>query len=131
MNRFGWTPTVTRASSDGLATVRSLRSLAIVLSALMIGPAAAQIQRTPFLVAGIGLAPCEVWTEARQGRAANAYEQWVMGFVSGVSAMSEGMAPLFRVDATTVEGWVDSYCRIIRETGLLTAAAAFVTAHPR
>lgn len=131
MNRFGWTPTVTRASSDGLATVRSLRSLAIVLSALMIGPAAAQIQRTPFLVAGMGLAPCEVWTEARQGRAANAYEQWVMGFVSGVSAMSEGMAPLFRVDATTVEGWVDSYCLEHPRDRIAAAAAAFVTAHPR
>ncbi len=97
----------------------------------MIGPAAAQIQRTPFLVAGMGLAPCEVWTEARQGRAANAYEQWVMGFVSGVSAMSEGMAPLFRVDATTVEGWVDSYCLEHPRDRIAAAAAAFVTAHPR
>ena len=97
----------------------------------MIGPAAAQIQRTPFLVAGMGLAPCEAWTEARRGRAANGYEQWVMGFVSGVSAMSEGMAPLFRVDATTVEGWVDSYCLEHPRDRIATAAAAFVTAHPR
>ncbi len=109
MNRLGRTPTITRASSGGLAAVKSLRPLAIVLSALMVGPAEAQIQRTPFLVAGVGLAPCEAWTEARQGRTADAYEQWVMGFVSGVSAVSEGMAPLFRMDAGTVEGWVDSY----------------------
>ena len=108
-----------------------LRPLAIVLSVLMLGPAAAQIQRTPFLVAGAGLAPCEAWTEARQGRTANAYEQWVMGFVSGVSAVSEGMAPLLRVDARTVEGWVDSYCLDHSRYTIATAAAAFVTAHPR
>ena len=131
MNRPGRAPTVTRASSDGLAIVRSLRSLAIVLSALMVGPVEAQIQRTPFLVAGVGLAPCEAWTEARQGRTANAYEQWVMGFVSGVSAVSEGMSPLFRVDVGTVEGWVDSYCRDHPQDRIATAAAAFVTAHPR
>jgi hypothetical protein len=54
-----------------------------------------------------------------------------MGFVSGVSAMSEGMAPLFRVDATTVEGWVDSYCLEHPRDRIAAAAAAFVTAHPR
>jgi hypothetical protein len=131
MDRLGRTPTVTRASFNASATVKSLRSLAIVLSALMIGPGEAQIQRTPFLVAGVGLAPCEAWTEARQGRTADAYEQWVMGFVSGVSAVSEGMAPLFRVDAGTVEGWVDSYCLDHARDRIATAAAAFVTAHPR
>jgi hypothetical protein len=131
MNRLGRAPTVARASSDESATVKSVRSMAIVLFALMVGPADAQIQRTPFLVAGAGLAPCEAWTEARQGRTADAYEQWVIGFVSGVSAVSEGMAPLFRVDAGTVGRWVDGYCLAHPGDRIATAAAAFITAHPR
>jgi hypothetical protein len=60
MNRPRRAPSVTRASSDGLAIVRSLRSLTIVLSALSIGPVEAQMQRTPFLVAGVGLAPVKL-----------------------------------------------------------------------
>jgi hypothetical protein len=102
------------------------------LSLALIGTqASAEIQHAPFLVAGLGLAACQEWTAARQAQTAAAYEQWMIGFVSGVSAASPGMAPLFRVDAGAVEQWVDGYCQFHPLDKVAAAGAAFVEAHPR
>jgi len=108
-----------------------LRIVAALGFALIGATASAEIPRTPFLVAGLGLAPCQDWTAARGAQTAAPYEQWVIGFVSGVSAASPGMAPLFRVDAGAVENWVDGYCQFHPLDKVATASAAFVDAHPR
>ncbi len=105
--------------------------MTLIAAALASGQTWAQIQGSPFLVVGAGLAPCEAWVEARRDRTAVAFEQWVLGFVSGVSAASPGIAPLFRTDGQTVAGWVDNYCLEHPRETIATAGAAFVSAHPR
>ena len=82
-------------------------------------------------MAGVGLAPCEAWTEARQGRTAFS---GAMPSDTADTPETKPMTPLFVSFAWTLGqlkvGWTTT-ATIIRETGLRTAAAAFVTAHPR
>ncbi len=61
--------------------------LLVTLAVLLLPPIEADTT-TDVPELGVGTAPCEMWTAARKGpRATSAkYEQWVLGYLSGVAA---------------------------------------------
>jgi hypothetical protein len=112
--------------SDGRGQL--MISLAVVLlSALSTSAEAAEFQEI-----GLGLSSCASWTEARSDQAklaSDMYQQWVVGFLSGVGYT--GIAnPLLGMDADGVWAWVDNHCRGHPIDKIADAAKAFNSIHP-
>jgi hypothetical protein len=85
-----------------------------------------------FSARGAGTSLCEEWTTARADHSAQGYEQWVLGFLSGISYMGLGeLNPARAADANGVWSWTDTYCQVHPDHDIAKAATAFVTAHPR
>jgi hypothetical protein len=62
-----------------------------------------------------------------------AYEQWILGFLSGIGSTgsSYGLNPLNGItDANAVWGWMDNYCREHPLDNIAAAGEAFLKAHP-
>jgi hypothetical protein len=97
--------------------------------ALMTGAAA----KADFQAAGAGrFVSCGSWTSARRDRAAVVYEQWILGFVSGVAwDLSAGRNPMNGLKNGAVWAWIDNYCQGHPIDMLGTAGSAFANAHPR
>jgi hypothetical protein len=111
----------------------------ILTVVLMTGAAEADDLRRA-TIAGEGRLSCGAWTEARRIQVNNAdaawgYEQWVLGFLSGVapdlSGPTRDFDPLNGLDVPGVLGWFDQYCRDHPLEVLYLAARAFVLVHPR
>ena len=81
---------------------------------------------------GAGTLTCGRWTFVRRERTAVGYEQWILGFLSGISYAGKGTGdnPLNGVDGETVWAWMDTYCQAHPLDLLATASAAFVRARP-
>jgi hypothetical protein len=83
------------------------------------------------LEAGVGADSCEKWAAARYAGGWGLGEQWILGFVSGVSATGyvTHLAPLAETNAEGVLAWIDSYCQTHPAEPLAHAALEFVAAH--
>jgi hypothetical protein len=80
---------------------------------------------------GLGNQTCATWTAnppATSG-VGQLYQQWALGFLSGVSFADSNHDPLSNLDAATVSPWFDDYCRDNATAHLADAAIAFVRAH--
>lgn len=89
-------------------------------------------QHSVFSARGAGTSLCEEWTTARADHSAQGYEQWVLGFLSGISYMGLGeLNPARAADADGIWSWTDTYCQVHPDQDIAKAATAFVAAHPR
>ena len=80
---------------------------------------------------GLGNQTCATWTAnppATSGLG-QLYQQWTLGFLSGVSFADPKHDPLSNLDAATVAVWFEDYCRDNATARLVDAATAFVRAH--
>ncbi len=85
-----------------------------------------------FSARGAGTSLCEEWTTARANHSAQGYEQWVLGFLSGISYMGLGeLNPARAADADGIWSWTDTYCHVHPDHDIANAATAFIAAHPR
>ena len=107
--------------------MQSLLTPLILVIALMTAAVAAEPQ-----LDGAGTLPCGRWTFVRRDRTGVGYEQWVLGFLSGISYAGEaaGDNPVNGVDGETVWAWIDTYCQAHPLETIATASAAFVRARP-
>jgi hypothetical protein len=79
---------------------------------------------------GLGNQTCATWTANPPiGGVGLLYQQWALGFLSGVSYADPDHDPLSGVDAAVVTNWFNDYCRDNAEARLVDAAVAFVRAH--
>jgi hypothetical protein len=78
---------------------------------------------------GLGNASCGKWIEVRCDRRDLAFEQWVLGFLSG-AAWKGPQDPLHEVGTAAVDAWMDNYCRAHPLEAIVDAAEAFVHEHP-
>jgi hypothetical protein len=106
--------------------------LAKVVFALILVAAATQAVGETHLV-GLAGQSCQTWTAnppTSGGGLGLLNQQWILGFLSGVSFADADHDPLTGVDAAAITTWVDNYCQ---ENGgsarLADAAVAFVRAH--
>ena len=114
-----------------VAAVKGAIALAVVLAAapppnrLLAGAGVVVLQ------AGVGADSCETWTAARHAGGGGLVEQWILGFVSGVSATGyvTHLAPLAETHAEGVLAWIDSYCQAHPAETLSHAGLEFVAAH--
>jgi hypothetical protein len=60
-------------------------------------------------IIGLGTSSCGSWREARLSGRSFGYEQWIIGFVSGVAIALRGDL-LTNNDAQGVWHWIDNYC---------------------
>jgi hypothetical protein len=82
-------------------------------------------------IIGLGNQTCGTWTAnppATSG-VGQLYQQWTLGFLSGVSFADPNHDPLSNPDLATVAVWFDDYCRDNATARLVDAATAFVRAH--
>jgi hypothetical protein len=80
---------------------------------------------------GLGNQTCATWTAnplATSGLG-QLYQQWALGFLSGVSYADPDHDPLSGMDAADVTNWFNDYCRNNATARLADAAGAFVRAH--
>jgi hypothetical protein len=81
---------------------------------------------------GLGVLSCGTWTDARRDRQAFGYEQWVLGFLSGIGYTGwMNYNPLNGLDANAVLAWIDNFCQAHPLDRISTAASLFVFEHPR
>lgn len=98
-----------------------------VLAAVSVPAASAQSIK----VIGQGVATCGRWSAVRKEGTGFGYEQWVVGYLSGVTAATAGKVnPLNNVDADGVWAWFDNYCQRHPLDTIASAAFVFSVAHP-
>jgi hypothetical protein len=113
--------------------VRSCLCLVLVIPAFLLTASCAEAAGYNRL--GAGTASCGIWTAFRQegttsARALSA-EQWLLGFIDGITEASGGAAdPLSGMDAEHVWDWIDSYCHANPTKSIADAGSAFIAAHP-
>jgi hypothetical protein len=134
---FGWTDLF--PARTGLSRALLLAAVLGLSSAV---PAVADDDRRligdDMTLIGLGWGACGTWTARRTARHADPapYEQWVLGYLSGVAAGSAALDPPKRlnplngVDAQAVSAWMDNYCRAHPLVTIFYAANAFVREHP-
>jgi hypothetical protein len=101
---------------------------AILAASLMIGPVEAMAETHSLGLVG---QTCETWAANPpfDGGLGLLYEQWMLGFLSGVSFADPDHDPLHGMDAGSVTTWIDNYCRDNRAAHVADAAVAFIRAH--
>jgi len=85
---------------------------------------------------GAGTASCGMWAAFRREGSTSARalssEQWVLGFIDGITEASGGsLDPLSGVEAEHVWEWIDNYCQANPSKSIAEAGAGFIAAHPR
>jgi hypothetical protein len=82
-------------------------------------------------IVGLGNQTCGTWTAnpTAAGGVGVLYQQWLFGFVSGVSVADPSHDPLSNLDVAAITLWFDDYCRNNPAARLADAATAFVRAH--
>jgi hypothetical protein len=81
---------------------------------------------------GLGNQRCGAWVEnnpSTSGGVGLLYQQWVFGFLSGVSYADSDHDPLKGTDAGAVTKWFDDHCREDTAARLVDVAIAFIRAH--
>ena len=81
---------------------------------------------------GLGNQNCRTWiaNPASGGGLGLLYQQWIFGFLSGVSFADPDHDPLKDMDVGTVMTWLNKYCQDSPpEVRLEDAAIAFIRAH--
>jgi hypothetical protein len=81
-----------------------------------------------YTYAGLGTGSCRGWTEARRlDRASIPYEQWVLGFLSGVvDTRFANFDPFTTTDAAMVLAWIDRHCRLNPADTIVIATRTFI-----
>ena len=84
---------------------------------------------------GAATASCGAWTAFRREGPTSARalssEQWVLGFLDGITeASGGGLDPLSGVNAEQVWDWIDSYCQANPTKSIADAGSAFIAARP-
>ena len=109
-----------------------MRRLSQAVFALVLTAAATEAVAETHLV-GVAGQSCQTWTAnppTSGGGLGLLYQQWIFGFLSGVSYADPDHAPLTGVDAAAITTWVDNYCQENGGSARITdAAVAFVRAH--
>lgn len=89
--------------------------------------------RAEITMIGAGNLSCGTWLDARKNAAKSAspaFEQWVVGFISGAAWAGNEINkigdPLGPTDADGVYYWIDEYCRTHAAESLKVAAEAFI-----
>jgi hypothetical protein len=105
-----------------------LLSRAMLIASLMISSAEALAETH---IAGLGNQNCEAWTAnpVSSGGLGVLYQQWLFGFLSGVSFADLNHDPLKDMDVAAVTTWLGNYCQDNATARLVDAAIAFVHAH--
>jgi hypothetical protein len=103
----------------------------IVLALTLIANEAAGYNRL-----GAGTASCGIWAAFRREGTTSARalssEQWVLGFIDGITEASGGsLDPLNGMEAENVWEWIDNYCQTNPLKSVAEAGSAFIAAHPR
>ena len=85
---------------------------------------------------GAGTASCGMWAAFRREGSTSARalssEQWVLGFIDGITEESgDTLDPFNGVEAENVWEWIDNYCQANPLKSIAEAASAFIAAHPR
>jgi hypothetical protein len=85
---------------------------------------------------GAGTASCGIWTGFRREGSTSvralSSEQWVLGFIDGITEASGGsLDPLNGVEAENVWEWIDNYCQANPLKSIAEAGSAFIASHPR
>jgi hypothetical protein len=102
-------------------------SRAILTASLVICSAEAFAE--PHMI-GLGAQTCTTWTANPPIDGVGLlYQQWVLGFLSGVSYADPDHDPLSGMDAAVVTSWFNDYCRDNDRARLVEAAVAFARAH--
>jgi len=101
---------------------------AILTASLMTGSATAIAETHTIGLVG---QTCQTWTANPpfDGGLGLLYEQWLLGFLSGVSYADPDHDPLRGMEAGAVTSWIDDFCRDNRAAHVADAAVAFVRAH--
>lgn len=97
-------------------------ALLVLLAVVLPGPAEA------FNLIGQGTQSCGTWTATRRAGKAFGFEQWVLGFLSGVGWIGPD-DPMLGTDAEGVWAWIDNYCRAHPIDPLANAAGQFDIVH--
>jgi hypothetical protein len=88
--------------------------------------------KDPPHVTGLGLNRCKVWVAMRAEQKSNEYEQWVMGYLSGVGYRGPPPAqPKQPPVVDDVFGWMDSHCLGQQAITIGEAAQTFFVTHQR
>jgi hypothetical protein len=99
----------------------------IVTAPLMLTSAEALAE--PHMI-GLGNQTCATWTANPPVEGIGLlYQQWILGFLSGVSYADPHGDPLSDIDAGGVTPWLNKYCQDNSTARLVDAATAFVRAH--
>src|SRR5215472_17482129 len=84
-------------------------------------------------MAGRGGQSCGAWTanspSADLSGIGVLYQQWVLGFLSGVGRTDPKQDPFTTVPGSDVTGWLDTYCRDHPGARIVDAASAFAHEH--
>lgn len=109
----------------------------VVLALFMAGSVAKSEEPFRFRTMGMGNSSCGTWISARPHGSSSwqslGFEQWVLGFLTGISAMGfmTKLDPLNGVDGEAIWAWMDNYCKAHPLENIGNAAIDFVGAHPR
>ena len=122
-----FTAFVACGKAKGMKRALILAILIVMVSAAMAMPPGG------FDVIGLATESCGKWTAVRRDHAsAWGYEQWFLGFITGVDYMghANGLQPMRGTDAAGILAWADNYCREHPLNLIVQAADAFIIAHP-
>jgi hypothetical protein len=101
---------------------------AIVAASLILTSSEAPLAQPHMM--GLGNQTCATWTaNPPVGGIGLLYQQWILGFLSGVSHADPHNDPLSDIDAGAVTTWLNKYCQDNSTERLVDAATAFVRAH--
>jgi hypothetical protein len=79
---------------------------------------------------GLGNQTCATWTAQPPVEGVGLlYQQWVLGFLSGVSYADPPNDPLSNIDPGDITLWLNKYCQDNSTVRLVDAAIAFIRAH--
>lgn len=88
--------------------------------------------KPPPHIAGLGINPCRVWVSVRADKKATEYEQWVMGYLSGLGYTGPPPpAPRKPPVVEDIFGWMDSHCLGQQAITIGEAAQTFFVTHQR
>ncbi len=104
--------------------VAAISAGAILIASLMISCACTQaLAQTPMI--GLGGQRCGAWAANNGGGVGLLYQQWIYGFLSGLSSADARL--LKDIDANAVKTWLDNYCANNSAELLVDAARAFAS----
>jgi hypothetical protein len=84
------------------------------------------------VVGGVGTEACASWIVARRDHQAFGYEQWLLGYLSGVGDVHTArLDPLNGIAVDEIWAWVDHYCQAHPLDHIVRAGEAFVDTHPQ